>query len=108
MAEFTQVPFEAAETGRFAALLEGNSEEFSAALGLQFQRERDDLDDLDAAKIRTRSGVYGLFVYHLHAPKRAMEIYISEKAADPARDLAEVLAAIGGVGLRIIWKAEGL
>jgi len=108
MAEFTQVPFESAETGRPAAVLEGNPEEFSAALGLHFERSRDDLDDLDAAKIRTKSGVYGLLVYHLSHPKPGMEIYISEKAADPARDLAEVLEAISGVGIRIRWKEPRL
>jgi hypothetical protein len=108
MAEFTQLPIGSCRTGRFAAFLEGNPEEFSRSLGLHFERVRDDLDDMDAAQIRTRSGVCALFGYYLHAPKRGMNIFIDERAANPAQNLAEILEAISRVGVRIIWKAPGL
>jgi hypothetical protein len=108
MAEFTQVPLGSPNTGRYVAFLEGNPAEFSDALGLHFERVRDDLDDMDAAKIRTKSGVYALLGYYLNAPKCGMNIYINEWATNPAQDLAEVLEAISKVGIRIIWKDPNL
>jgi hypothetical protein len=87
---------------RYAAMVEGNAESFSDLLGIKFERGRDHLDDLDAAQIRTESGVYALLVYYIRAQKRGMDIHIG-KSDDPPRDLREVLKALGDAGSHIIW-----
>jgi hypothetical protein len=104
MARYKQIPLGSARTGWQAAFLESSAEELSKSLGLKFERVRDDLDDMDAAQIRTNSGVSALFGIYLHTPTRGVSVYIDELADDPSRDLAEVLDAIRDANVRVIWK----
>jgi hypothetical protein len=110
LAGFSQVSIGSAPdgTGRYVAFLEGTPELFSQILGISFERIRDHLDDLDAAQICTESGVYALLGFYINAPKKGMDIYISEKSKSPKQDLEEVLEAISGGGARIIWREPNI
>lgn len=110
MAEFTQIPLGSAPNGmtRYVALLEASPESFSSSLGIKFERVRDHLDELDAAQIRTTSGVYALLGFYVNAPKRGIDVYISGQSTNPGRDVAAVLEAISKARARIIWLDDNL
>jgi hypothetical protein len=111
MTTLTQIPIGSAPYGmspRYVAFLEASPEQFSNSLGITFERVRDDLDDLDAAQIRTNSGVYALLGFYINAPKKGLFICISEKSHNRAQDLDQVLEAISSAGANVLWKDPSL
>jgi hypothetical protein len=106
MTKLTQIPIGSAPRGtaRFAAFLEASPEQCSKLLGIRFERVRDDLDDLDAAQIRTESGVYASLGFYINAPRKGLHVFINEKSDSPKQDLEQVLEAIGGACGPVIWK----
>jgi len=108
--KFTQMPLDTAPRGTadFVAFLQGNANSFAKALDITFKRDRDDLDDMDIAHIRTDSGVHAFLVYYVHSPKEGVHVVINERATNPKQELADVLDAIGDLGNQLIWKRDDL
>src|ERR1043166_5902565 len=59
--------------------------------GIRFEETKDDLDDLEAALIRTPSGRIFALVRHRHQPNPGTDILIDEHSTDFKKDLAEVV-----------------
>lgn len=110
MAAFIQVPLGSAPfaLGKYVAFLKGDSKLFSDLLGVNFERTRDHLDDVDGALILTKSGVYVLLGCYLNAPKRGVDVYIDGSSVTLKQDFSDVLEALGEAGTHLIWKDESI
>ena len=78
--------------------------ELSARFGIMFIRERDDLDDVDLAAIRTRRGVHALLGWYLNAPKKGIMVFMRHGSDDPRGELDDVLTSLRVVDNDIIWR----
>jgi len=104
--EFTQLPLEAMQHGlaKPVARVRLSPFEISTRLGINFVSTQDDLDDLDAALIRTMSGRQVAFVRHKDQPLPGTDIVINERSEDPTADLIEAMKVLSVGKADLTWK----
>lgn len=102
---YTQIPLDEIPHGlaQPIALLENTPSSIQQALEIRFERSRDDLDDLDAAILKSSDGFHLALIYHLNAPIKGTEIRINERSKDPRGDLDKALRILSPIQPRIIW-----
>jgi len=92
--EFTQVPLREMKRGlaKPIATIRLEPKDISKRLrGLRFESTEDDLDQLEAAIIRSNSGREFALVRHRHQPYSGTDILTDEHSGDLRRDLVEAL-----------------
>ena len=91
-----QVPLGKMEHGlaRAVARLGLEPAEITNRVGLRFENGRDDLDDLEAAVFRARSGKQFALIRHRHQPHPGTDILVNERLPDLAAALREALQAL--------------
>ena len=91
-----QVPLGKMEHGlaRAVARLKLEPAEITNLVGLHFEKGKDDLDDLEAAVFRARSGKQFALIRHRHQPHPGTDILDNEQLPDLAAALREVLQAL--------------
>ncbi len=106
MRTFTQLPLSEMPHGiaRPVALLDATPESLAKALGITFERTRDDLDELDAALIQLDTGLFFALSYHLNAPVKGVEIVNSEKSVTPYADLDLALSTLETASAHLLWR----
>ena len=95
-APFGQLPLAEMEAGlaRPIATTRIEPAEISRRLGIRFESAKDDLDELQAALIRSPSGRQFALVRHLHQPLPGTDILTNENSRNYAGDLRESLAIL--------------
>src|SRR5262249_45620975 len=68
--------------------------DISTRLGIEFDTAADDLDRLQAAVLRSASGLRFALVRHQHQPKPGTDIVIDEKSDDSTENLREALEVL--------------
>jgi hypothetical protein len=106
MEKAIQVPIESGprDIARTVAFLGGAPDVFSNALGINFERVKDQLGDVEAAEILTNSGVYAVLQFDPRSPAHGVEVLLGLKSRDLAGDLDSVLEAIRAANAPIIWR----
>jgi hypothetical protein len=91
-----QVPLGKMEHGlaRAVARLGLEPAEITDRVGLRFEKGQDDLDDLEAAVFRARSGKQFALIRHRHQPHPGTDILVNERLPDLAAALHEALQAL--------------
>src|SRR2546430_13226602 len=89
--DFTQLPLDAMQHGlaKPIARVQLSPFQISQKLGIHFVSTQDDLDELDAALIRTQSGRQLAFVRHKDQPLPGTDIVTNERSEDVTADLIE-------------------
>jgi hypothetical protein len=110
MKNWIQLPLSEMPRGiaRPVALLDATAQSLGDALGITFERTRDDLDHLDAALFQLNTGQFFALAFHLNAPVKGVEVIISEKTLTPRVDLDLALASLGSALPRLIWRHPDL
>jgi hypothetical protein len=91
-----QVPLEKMQHGlaRAVARLSIEPADITSRVGLRFEKGRDDLDDVEAAVFRARSGRQFALIRHQHQPYPGTDILIDERLPHLAAALREALEAL--------------
>ena len=110
MRRFRQIPISELVRGFDwpVALLAERPEDFSRVLSLNFERSRDDLDDLEGAALVSDRGVVFCLRYYLNAPIKGTEVVINEATKDATFDLDEAIRVLEEIGPNIMWRHPGI
>jgi len=93
---FRQLPLRQMMRGlaRPIATIRLEPNDISKKIGIHFEAARDDLDELQAAVIRTNSGRQFAFVRHRHQPGLGTDILTDEHSSNLERDFQEILRVL--------------
>lgn len=100
-----QVPLEKMEHGlaRAVARLGLEPAEITSRVGLRFEKGQDDLDDLEAAVFRGRSGRQFALIRHRHQPYPGTDILVNERLPDLTAALREAMQALRFNPKELTW-----
>jgi hypothetical protein len=102
---FQQIPLQQMERGlaRPVATLRLEPAEISKRVGLKFETAKDDLDDLEAALFKARTGRQIALVRHLNQPNRGTDILINERSRDLNAAVRDALHALNFEAHDLQW-----
>ena len=102
---FQQIPLQQMERGlaRPVATLRLEPAEISKRVGLKFETAKDDLDDLEAALFKARTGRQIALVRHRHQPNRGTDILINERSRDLNAAVRDALQALNFEAHDLQW-----
>jgi hypothetical protein len=104
---FQQIPLQQMERGlaRPVATLRLEPAEIAKRVGLTFETAKDDLDDLEAALFKARTGRQIALVRHRHQPNRGTDILINERSRDLNSAVREALQALNFEAPDLQWTS---